>query len=322
VNFIRFCGVICALYAAYGFIVFVSGNDTILWFERWTGSNASLTSTFVGRNGFAAYTGIGLQCLIAYAVFWTQDELAEGRTGRELYRHVLETMLTKAWWLPLAILVLAVAILLTNSRAGFGSVALAIVLFFIISPNRYGVKNIGWKSLAQVAIMVAIGIGVFSLSGEVLEQRLQGDAGLDMRFLAFPLIIDTILDRPFAGFGLGTFDEVFRLYRDETILGNFTRAHNDYLELAMTAGIPAAILLVTSILILVFILCGSLKYGNQYRSFIALGITVSVQLGLHSLLDFSLQKPAVSYLWCAVIAASLAIAYRCKRTAPSVDTTG
>lgn len=312
VNFIRFCGVIGSLYAAYGFIVFVSGNDTILWFEKWA-NQSSLTSTFVNRNSFAAYVGLGLQCLIAYAFFWAQDELAEGRTGRELYRHVLETMLTKAWWLPLAILLCVVALMLTNSRAGFGSGAVAIFLLFLLSPNRYGDKNSGWGSILRAAIVVAIGVGVFSLSGEMLDHRLQSDASLDQRFSIYPIVLDAMSNRPIVGYGLGTFEDVFRVFRDDTVTLYFVRAHSDYLEVALTAGIPAAVLLVVSIAALVFQLVASLKFGNQYRSFIVLGITASVQLALHSLVDFSLQIPAVSYLWCAIIAASLAAAHRCKR---------
>lgn len=312
VNFIRFCGVIGSLYAAYGFIVFVSGNDTILWFEKWA-NQSSLTSTFVNRNSFAAYVGLGLQCLIAYAFFWAQDELAEGRTGRELYRHVLETMLTKAWWLPLAILLCVVALMLTNSRAGFGSGAVAIFLLFLLSPNRYGDKNSGWGSILRAATVVAIGVGVFSLSGEMLDHRLQSDASLDQRFSIYPIVLDAMSNRPIVGYGLGTFEDVFRVFRDDTVTLYFVRAHSDYLEVALTAGILAAVLLVVSIAALVFQLVASLKFGNQYRSFIVLGITASVQLALHSLVDFSLQIPAVSYLWCAIIAASLAAAHRCKR---------
>ncbi len=155
-----------------------------------------------------------------------------------------------------------------------------------------------------------------------MDQRLQSDASLDQRFAAYPLIVDAIFDRPIAGFGLGTFDDVFRLYRDETITIYFDRAHSDYLELALTAGMPATALLVFSIATVVVVLGALLKYGNQYRSFIALGITVSVQLALHSLVDFSLQIPAVSYLWCAIVAGAVAIAYRCKRAANSTKTAG
>lgn len=318
VNLVRFCGAVVAVYAAYGFIVYVSGNDTILWYKKWWTYN-SLSGTFLNRNSFAAFAGLGLQSLIAYAFFWAQDELAEGRTGRELYRHVVETMLTKAWWLPLAILIVAIALLLSNSRGGFGSVALAVFFLFVLSPNNYSQRRSSWKSVLGAAGIVAVSIVLFALSGDILEQRLQADAGLDERFDVFPLVIEGILDRPITGYGLGTFDDVFRLYQGENIVKYYDRAHNDYLEIAFTAGIPAAALLVTALFALFFFLIGSLKYGNQYRPFIALGITVMLQLGLHSLVDFSLQKPGVSYMWVAIIAASVAIAYRCRRAAEASD---
>jgi len=318
VNLIRLCGVIVAVYAAYGFIVYASGNDTILWYAR-ERDFTSLLSTFLNRNSFAAFAGLGLQCLIAYAFFWAKDELAEGRTGRELYRHVLETMLTKAWWLPLAILITAVALLLSNSRGGFGSVALAIFFLFLLSPNNYSQNHSSWRSILGAGAIVAVSIGLFALSGDILEQRLQGGASLGERFDVYPLVIEGIIDRPITGFGLGTFGDVFSIYQDESVVGYFDRAHNDYLEIAFTAGIPASVLLVVSLLVLFSFLIGSLKYGNQYRPFIALGIAVMVQLGLHSLVDFSLQKPGVSYMWVAIIAASVAVAHRCRRAAEASE---
>lgn len=318
VNLIRFCGIVVAVYAAYGFIVYVSGNDTILWYER-KRDFVSLLSTFLNHNSFAAFAGLGMQCLIAYAFFWSQDELVEGRTGRELYRHTLETLLTKAWWLPLAILVTVVALLLSNSRAGFGSAAVAIFLLLILSPNNYAKDRSVWKSIFGTSTVVAVGLGLFAFSGDILEQRLQRDASLDERFDVYPLVIDAILARPITGFGLGSFDDTFRLYQDETVTGYFDRAHNDYLELAFTAGIPATILLLISLLALFIYLFRSLKYGNKYRAFIGLGVAAIMQLGLHSVVDFSLQKPGVSYIWIAIIAASLAITCRCRKSAKMLD---
>lgn len=314
VQIIRFCGITVAVFAAYGFIVYVSGNDTVLWFEKWA-SAGSLTSTFVNRNSFAAFAGLGLQCLIAYAYFWIQDELVEGRTGRELYRHIIETMITKAWWLPLAIILTVIALLLANSRAGFGSAAVAVLVFVIIAPNAYQRSGGFARRLLGYGLVMAVAAGLFTLSGEVLEERLQADASFDQRFAAYPLILDAIFDRPLTGFGLGTFDDVFRLYRDDTVTVYFSRGHSDFLELAMTAGLPAAAMLVSVFIILVTFLIRHLGAGAQYRSFIALGITVSIQLGLHSLVDFSLQIPAVSYMWCAVLAASCAVADRCRKAA-------
>jgi len=312
VQLIRVCGIIVGIYAAYGFIVFASGDETILWLEK-SASKDALTGTFVNRNSFAAFAGLGLQCLIAYAYFWTQAELPEGRTGREHYQHTLEAMLTKAWWLPLAIILTATALLLTHSRAGFVSVMIAVFILLILSPSSYRRVGCNWSTLFGAIIAVAIVMGLFSLSGKVLEGRLIQGASFDHRFLAYSIILDAIADRPLAGFGLGTFDDVFRLYRDETISVYFDRAHSDYLELALTAGIPATALIIVAMVLLLGFLTNSLRGGIQYRSFIALGITATIQLGLHSLVDFSLQIPAVSYMWCAILAASAALAARCKK---------
>jgi O-antigen ligase len=314
VEILRFCGACVAVYATYGFIVYVSGNDTILWFEKWT-NYSSLTSTFVNRNSFAAFAGMGLQCLIAYAIYWSFEELTEGRTGREKVRHILETMLIKAWWLPLAIFVTVSALLLTSSRAGFASTAVAVFLLLVMSPNRYGEKVNLVKAGSYGAVILGLAIAAFSLSGDILDSRLQVDASLDQRFIAYPYIIEAIGDRPLVGFGLGTFEEVFRFYRGPDVTIYFDRAHSDYLELAMTAGIPATVAFLLACLLPIIMLVRSLKYGAQYRSLIAVGMTVSIQLALHSLVDFSLQMPAVSYMACAIIASSIALAYRCRSAA-------
>jgi len=311
VQLILFCGIIVCIYAAYGFIVFVSGDETILWLEK-RASIGALTSTFVNRNSFAAFAGLGLQCLIAYAYFWAQAVLPKGQIGQELNQHNLETILTKVWWLPLAIILTATALLLTHSRAGFLSVMIAVFMLLVLSPSSYRRVGRNWSTLFGAIIAVAIVVGLFSLSGKVLESRLMLDTNFDQRLSVYPIILDAIADRPLTGFGLGTFDNVFRIYRDETISLYFDRAHSDYLELALTAGILATALIIVTITVLLGFLASSLSVGIQYRSFIALGITTTIQLALHSLVDFSLQIPAVSYMWCAILAVSAALAAKCK----------
>ena len=318
VHLFRFIGIVVAIYAAYGFAIYVSGNETVLWFERW-GYYNSLTSTFVNRNSYAAYAGMGLLCLLSYASFWIQDELHENRSGRELYRHILETMLSKAWWLPLAIILVGISLLLSNSRAGFASVVLALFVWMLISPNRYRGDISLWRRVGVLTLFAVVGMGLFSLSGDLLERRLNIDATFDQRFQAFPIILDIIAEHPWTGLGFGTFDDVFRVYRDADVTAWLDRAHNDYLELAMTAGLPAATFIIFSIAAMGFYLASRLKFGVQYRSFIALGVAVMIQLGLHSLVDFSLQMPANSYLWSAILGASIAVAQRCEASHKRAD---
>lgn len=316
---VRFVGVVVGVYALYGFIVFVTGNDHVLWYEKWA-SPGALTSTFVNRNSFAAYAGIGLQCLITYSFFWVRNEFASEFTGRRRIRHMLETMITRAWWLPLSIILVFTALLLTNSRAGFASTAIASFLLLLLSSANPQKEGGVLRRLSMPLLVLLVGGAIFALSGEVLEGRLQADAMLDRRFMAYPVIIDAIMERPWTGYGLGSFEDVWRAIRPQEFPGYWARAHSDYLELALTAGIPATLVFLSAFVAILVQLTRALKYGGIYRPFIALGISVIIQIGLHSLVDFPLQIPAVSYTWVAVIAASLMIAHRCQQEAKARST--
>lgn len=310
VKLIRFCGIVGFMYAAYGFVVYVTGNETVLWYEK-TGEagTRSLTSSFVNRNNFAAFAGIGLQCLIAYAyVYFRNAFQRQGLTGRQLLTYLLETVISRIWWLVMTIFIVAVSILLTESRGGFATIAAACGLLVVLAPQRRAdTQGKSRKVIGYGALLVAV-LGLFAFSGDNLETRLAMAGGVNERFHLYPLVVDAILDAPLTGTGLGTFSEVFATYRTEDVAPHFLRAHSDYLELALTAGIPAALLVFVGCFMPALFLMRKLGTSSEYRCFIALGISVSVQIGLHTLIDFPLQIPAISYMVCAVLAATVALA--------------
>jgi hypothetical protein len=53
-----------ALYALYGILVWLDGNTSVLWLAKWAYPD-SLTSTFVNRNSYATYAGLGLCAALA-----------------------------------------------------------------------------------------------------------------------------------------------------------------------------------------------------------------------------------------------------------------
>jgi O-antigen ligase len=79
------------------------------------------------------------------------------------------------------------------------------------------------------------------------------------------------------------------------------RAHNTYLENALELGIPAAAMLCLAIA-LIAVQC-FLGVGRRRRDFVfpALACAVSVQVAVHSLVDFSLQIPAVAAAYALVL---------------------
>jgi len=304
VRLVRFIGITIFLYAAYGFIVYASGNESILWYKKWAYLD-SLTSTFVNRNSFAAYCGLGLISLLAYIFYWIQQSKVNWRSF--LGSHAMTQMCA----LSLAVVITVTSLVLTASRAGFASVAIAVFALLAIGNNIQGGGSY-WRQIFFGALILGFFMVLINISGENLSSRLANDTSFNVRLIAYSYIINAIFDNPLMGYGLGTFENVFPFYRGEGITIVLDRAHNDYLELVLAVGFPASIAFLTAVLLISYTLISCLKYGKQYKSIIAVGLAVIIQLALHSLVDFSLQIPAVSYAVVALVATSLAVAVRCR----------
>ena len=76
-----------APYALYGLIVKATGNDTILWFDKWAYPN-SITSTFVNRNSYATFAGMGFLCTDLTPKTWSRPNVRLGLFERRSGCHV------------------------------------------------------------------------------------------------------------------------------------------------------------------------------------------------------------------------------------------
>ena len=213
-----------------------AGDNLVLYPARDPG--AFLVGTFANRNSTALFLGfsLALACLLPApkphpAVPWVRLGLAS---------------------------LLLVAVILTKSRTGLALAAIPLGLA--------GLRAIGWllarrspsagtQSGPHPALLVlgAIALGATAIGGLAIVAPGQV-AGTLERFQAKDdprryIWEDAVfaVDRYWAtGAGMGTFDDVFQI--DES-LENLTlrtagRAHNDYLELAIEAGLPGLILAV------------------------------------------------------------------------------
>jgi O-antigen ligase len=108
---------------------------------------------------------------------------------------------------------------------------------------------------------------------------------------------------PLLGSGLGTFPVAFTAVQS-TFLGKFVNhAHNDYLEIANDLGIPVAILLFASIVMLFARLARRMVSADvRFERAVALGCMGSIAaILLHSLTDFNLYIPANALLFSLVL---------------------
>jgi len=88
------------------------------------------------------------------------------------------------------------------------------------------------------------------------------------------------------------------------------KAHNDYLELAAGWGLPATLAWWGAFVWLVAICWRGFFYRRHDRVYPALAVAASILVAIHSLFDFSLQMPAISLTYAAILGVGIAQAFR------------
>ena len=87
---------------------------------------------------------------------------------------------------------------------------------------------------------------------------------------------------------------------------HYDRAHNTWLENLFELGIPAALALFLSIGGLALTCLRGVRERHRDWAIPATGVAATVLVGVHALLDFSLQIPAVGILYACIMGVACA----------------
>ncbi len=211
-------------------------------------------------------------------------------------------------WIALAFgLLLVPMILATGSRAGAvaGAIGLAIALW--LAPSFTSSWERRWRIASRIAMaLIPILLVVLTIyTNRALSFFRMTDAnalGGDLRFEALPVLGDMLRTFSPQGIGFGAFDPVYRGFEPDTLLTTeyFNHAHNDLIELLLTGGVLALLLL------LVFVawwgrrMVRSLIAGDRQRISGKLaqlgGVMILILLGA-SLVDYPLRTPLLAAIF-------------------------
>ncbi|MEI6070100.1 MAG: O-antigen ligase family protein [Methylococcaceae bacterium] len=301
-NSLAYAGLI---YAIYGLVIFLGQFNTLLYFETWAPMNA-VTSTFVNRNSYATYAGLTLLASLPLLFGKMQSSFQYGMNSNYGRQYFFENVLVRGWFPLLLMITIMTALFLTKSRGGFSSTCLAMLIFFIILLLSRKIKN-------NVAVMLLIGVisvtfwGVLARSGDELIDRLDATvADNEGRLPVYDILAKANAENSWLGVGYGSFEKSFRLYRDETIVGYFDKAHNTYLENIFELGLLQASALFIAVFLVALICLRGVWVRRRNWIYPALGFSASVLVGAHALVDFSLQIPAIAYTYALMMGAAVA----------------
>lgn len=297
------------IYAVYGLIIQLGDFRMVLWRER--SYAGSVSSTFINRNHFATFAGLTLLCSLALLSERMQTMGEYNLSGNLGKQRFIENLITRAWFPLLAFFTIGSALILSYSRGGFLSVSLALLVFlllFYVNPRTRN-KN----TLIIFGSLILLGAIIFFVSSEALLDRFgRLDEESKIRTTVYDLTWSSILSNPWTGFGLGSYEEAFHLYQSMDISGNEVTpmihdyAHNTYLEAAFELGLPAALALFYGFVKITWICFKGFLSRKRDMIFPAIGVAATVLIGAHSLIDFSMQIPAVSYAYALLMGAACA----------------
>lgn len=264
-------------------------------------------STFVNRNSLAAYAGIGV---VIALTLWLRA-LRAGvvpAVGSDPHRpgRFLPPM-PQLHWVEIGAGLLALsALMASGSRGGVIATATAVACILVLSFPRSG-RSIVERISVLLLPLLALG-GAVAFLGDAVFGRIATSGLADERRAAVnDIMVRSLRDAPFSGFGYGTFTDIFPVYRDQSIstTGLWDKAHNTYLEVLQGLGLVFGTILITLVAWLVGVCAVGVFRRRRHRAPLICAAGAGVLLGVHAVVDFSLQIQAISLTFMALLGAGV-----------------
>ncbi|HWS87131.1 MAG TPA: O-antigen ligase family protein [Pyrinomonadaceae bacterium] len=292
------------LLAVYGLMQHFVNPQTIFWVRE--PKQAQPFGPYVNRHHFAGYMELTLAMPLGL--------LFAGAVGRErvpLY--------------AFASLIMAVALVMTNSRGGMLSMVCEIIFLTLVAAGlgrrgRGEEEGEGRGGRARAALLrvglgflliVAVVFGALYFGGEGALSRLVGTVNSEDpttgRAHFWRGTLGIIRDHPLLGTGLGSFPAAYPLY--DTASGSYRleQAHNDYLQILSDAGVVGGLLGLVFLLVLFGAALRRMQSPDRFRRGVALGALAGCAGALvHSFFDFTLHTTANALMF--LLLAALATA--------------
>ena len=284
-----------------GVLQVIGDPKSSLYFYAIT-NNGSAVGFFANRNHAATLLALLFPMLAIFA------SSAKNEADATRMRRVIA---------PAIAIVLVPLILVTGSRSGLASALIGLVAAAMLyrqpsyrhngqreKPDRFkayaGVAGLGLITLAFITYFFA--------RAEAIERLLKKSSGVDDRTDFWTASIDLLYKYLAWGSGSGSFADAYRVVEPNRLLDTtyLNRAHNDWLETAITFGLPG-------IIILLAMLLGFSVRGHRLRRgangitravvFGRLALVMMAMIGIASLADYPLRTPiimgifALSALW-------------------------
>ncbi len=274
-----------------GLLQAIGDPQSALYFYRIT-NNGSAVGLFANRNHAATL----LACLFPMLAVFAST--AKGTTDEVRFRQLLAAAIA---------IVLVPLILVTGSRSGLVSAVIGIVAAALLYRRPTAVRTVRKGSPDRMrAIPVLGGLAIISLGfltfffsrAEAIERLFAEASGEDSRTDFWVVSIDLFWKYFPWGSGSGSFVEAFQILEPNYLLDAtyLNRAHNDWVEIAVTFGLPGVIGLVLASTAFFWRSYKLWRNADANRRYVAFGRLASVCMAIIAIAsvgDYPLRTPTM-----------------------------
>jgi O-antigen ligase len=282
----------------YGMFEFFSGHQHILYLK----GVSSVTGTFINRNYFAGYLLMVIP--LSMALFFSREALHKGRFKG--WQQRLSSLDGRTLLVGFGIIVMILGLIFSASRMGILSLLLSFTLISILFKTRQGGKGLSKTTLLilGLALLWAVWIGLDA----VISPFFNVSEDLKWRRTVWEDTLKIVKDFPILGSGLGTFSQIFPMYKSFHMRWLVSHAENDFLQLASEVGLVGFGVLFILFIFLFFKAVSGIRSIpiTDPRRYIGIGSLVGIlALMFHSMVERNLQVPAnaflFTFLWALVL---------------------
>ena len=201
---------------------------------------------------------------------------------------------------------ISVALLLTGSRGGVSAAGLGLFVLAVLASKRR--KRRAMLSVAIILGSLSVAALLFLFGDPLVDHLRERGISDTNRLSVYLLTIRSIIDSPFLGNGYGAFVDVFPMYRDRSlsVYGIWEQAHDTYLEIFQGLGLVFGSMLLMSVFLLVLRCLKGAMRGRENATAPCVAAAAAFLVGVHALVDFSLQIQAVALTFAAILGAGVA----------------
>lgn len=269
-----------------------------------------MSGTFVGSNNFACFVGMALVAAVAMLFGDQQRGDSDGEEEGEEYTSPLAAWLSGTRLALLAIALICLGgILFSGSRAGFAAVVACVIAVPFLMMRGLPRRRGSLRRMILVGGVVFVVVGLIAGGALIRKYETLKDIQSYDRILIWKVSLELVAKAPLIGWGLGNYGAAHTLNQPDQSQYYNDKAHSTPLEAVDELGIPGGLISWFVVLIPCWVCLRGASTRHRTRYLMVAAFAASGVAIVHSMVDFSLQIPAIGFFVSALLGMGWAQAF-------------